>query len=290
MMNISDLCHGLCCPCCFECCCPQSKEGDIEAKRPLLHYYSLQEDDSEFEDGGLHIPQLLHSPTSVPMSSIAYSYPQVERQVYIHPQIETQIEAETHAKIISRQPKRSRHTSSSGHSSASKETRDSPDVQSLEYIHMYMSHHEPRATGMKTLDVSDESILQISLYYDRYQCFLIVHLYRAFNIPTKCKSEASNCFVTLYLLPKKKQIYNSIVIPGTLHPKFDQVFKFAKLAPGEVHQQSLVFCIHNSHGGKDDFVGQALLSLESSNFDGESIKISIAEVQLDEQAKVQNDA
>ena len=165
---------------------------------------------------------------------------------------------------------------SSDHSS--QESCDSPDVQSSD---------PERGTRMKTSGVSDESILQFSLYYERHQCSLIVHLCRAFNVPTQCKSEASNCFVTLYLLPKKKKIFQSHVIPGTHHPKFDQVFEFAKLAAGEVHQQSLVFCIHNSHGGKDDFVGQALLSLKSSNFDGESIKLSIAEVQLDEQAKVQ---
>ena len=303
-MNISDLCHGLCCPCCFETCCPQSKE-----EHPLYRYYPLQEDD------GLFIPQQS-------TRRLAFSYPQLKRQFSVHPQIERRIEAETLGKIISRQPRRpgrtsrrnsttlsygspprhlsctvSRRTSilataaardqisedeydcSSGNSS--QESCDSPDIQS--------SDPEPgtrKLVRMKTLDVNDESMLQFSLYYERHQCSLIVYLYRAFNIPTKCKSEASNCFITLYLLPKKKQIFHSDVIPGTLHPKFDQVFTFTKLAPSELHQQSLVFCIHNSYGSKDDFVGQALCSLESSNLHGDSIKLSIAEVHLEEQTKV----
>lgn len=311
-MNISDLCHSLCCPCCFECCCPQPKEEPD--RYPLLQYYSLQEDD------GLFIPQ--RSTGSAPF--MAYSYPQLKRQFSVHPQIEKNIDAETRGKIISRQPKHSGRTSrrnsrtlshrgsppwrilhavsrrtsipakdeisedeydcSSGHSS--QETCDSPDIQTSEHTDHERTTWKP--IRMKTLDVSDESILQLSLYYETHQCSLIVHIYRAFNIPTKCESEASNCFVTLYLLPKKKQIYTSNVIPGTLHPKFDQVFNFTKLAPSEVRQQSLVLCLHNSHGGKDDFVGQALLSLKSSNLHGDSIKLSVAEVQLEETPKVPN--
>ena len=114
---------------------------------------------------------------------------------------------------------------------------------------------------------------------------MIVHLYRAFNVPTKAPPQASNCFVVLYLLPKKKQICTSNIIPATPHPEFDQVFKFSKVAPGEVRQQSLVFCFYN--GIKNNFVGEALLSLKSSNLHGDSIKLRITEVQLKKLPKVQ---
>ena len=289
-MNYSKLCLG-CCQCCFEHCCPKSSAGDVN---PLLHY--------PYQDDRLLPPSIEHR---------SYAFPQLKRQFSFHPQIEKQFESEGR-QIVARQPSHSRHTSifgssstqhvskdvlpsqqtsaedisseeeySSGHSSL--ETNDSLEIQS--------SDSEPRSQRgllkkMQSIDVeTDDSLLQISLYYHAHQCSLIVHLYKAFNVPTKSPPHASNCFVVLYLLPKKKQICTSSIVPATLHPDFDQVLKFSKLAPGEVRQQSLVFCFYNNI--KNNFVGEALLSLKSSNLHGDSIKLRITEVQLEKQPKVQ---
>ena len=291
-MNYSKLCLA-CCQCCFERCCPKSGAEQLaDDVNPLLHY--------PYQDDRLLPPSIEHR---------SYEFPQLKRQFSFHPQIEKQFESKA---LVARQPRHSRHTSifarssiqhaskdvlpsqqtsaedmsseeeySSGHSSL--ETNDSLEIQS--------SDSEPRSQRgifkkMQSIDVeTEDSLLQISLYYHAHQCSLIVHLYKAFNVPTKTPPHASNCFVVLYLLPKKKQICTSNIVSATLHPDFDQVFKFSKLAPGEVRQQSLVFCFYN--GIKNNFVGEALLSLKSSNLHGDSIKLRITEVQLEKQLKVQ---
>ena len=293
-MNYSKLCLG-CCQCCFERCCPKSSaEQLVDDVNPLLHY--------PYQDDRLLPPSIEHR---------SYEFPQLKRQFSIHPQIEKRFESEAH-QIVARQPRHSRRTSMFARSSAQDVSKDvlplqqtSPvgisseeeyssgnsSLETNDSLEIQSSDSEPRSQRgilkkMQSIDVeTGDSLLQISLYYHAHQCSLIVHLYKAFNVPTKSPPHASNCFVVLYLLPKKKQICTSNIVPATLHPDFDQIFKFSKLAPGEVRQQSLVFCFYN--GIKNNFVGEALLSLKSSNLHGDSIKLRITEVQLEKQLKVQ---
>ena len=293
-MNYSKLCLG-CCQCCFERCCPKSSAEQLaDDVNPLLHY--------PYQDDRLLRPSIEHR---------SYEFPQLKRQFSVHPQIEKRFESEAH-QIVARQPRHSRRTSIFARSSAQHVSKDvlplqqtsAEDISSEEEyssgnssletndsLEIQSSDSEPRSQRgilkkMQSIDVeTEDSLLQISLYYHAHQCSLIVHLYKAFNVPTKSLPHASNCFVVLYLLPKKKQICTSNIVPATLHPDFDQIFKFSKLAPGEVRQQSLVFCFYN--GIKNNFVGEALLSLKSSNLHGDSIKLRITEVQLEKQLKVQ---
>ena len=293
-MSYSKLCLG-CCQCCFERCCPESSPEQLaDDVNPLLHH--------PYQVDRLLPPSIEHR---------SYEFPQLKRQFSIHPQIEKQFESEAR-QIVARQPSHSRHSSVFARSSTQNASKDglpsqqtsaedlssegeySSGQSSLETddsLEIQSSDSEPRSEKrifkkMQSIDVeTEDSLLQISLYYHAHQCSLIVHLYRAFNVPTKAPPHASNCFVVLYLLPKKKQICTSNIIPATPHPEFDQVFKFAKVAPGEVRQQSLVFCFYN--GIKNNFVGEALLSLKSSNLHGDSIKLRITEVQLKKLPKVQ---
>ena len=123
-----------------------------------------------------------------------------------------------------------------------------------------------------------------SLYFDEKHGILIVHLLRAFNLPTKRAESASNPFAEVYLLPIKSEVQESRILHRTLSPIFDQAFKFTNVRLEEVRKQLLVVRIylHTKH----HFIGGAFFSLEKANLFGGSNTVDLTVFDEEEGLKV----
>ena len=126
--------------------------------------------------------------------------------------------------------------------------------------------------------------MSFSLYFDEKRNNLIVHLLKAFRIPTKRAQCASNPFAEVYLLPAKGEAQESRLLHQTLDPIFDQPFNFMNLSVDEVKRQMLVIRIylHNKH----HFIGGVLFNLEKANLYGSSNTVDLTVFDEEEGLKV----
>ncbi len=108
--------------------------------------------------------------------------------------------------------------------------------------------------------------LQLSVYFDEKHNLLIVHLLKAFNLPTMRPESTSNPFAEAYLLPNKMHIFETRVLRETLNPAFDQAFKFCGVSVDDIKNQILVVRIYLH--GKHHFLGGVLFYLENANLFG----------------------
>lgn len=118
----------------------------------------------------------------------------------------------------------------------------------------------------------EEPTLQFSLYYDIQRHALKVHLQQAYDLPAMDKSPC----VTLYLEPKKVEIFECKVVAHNRNPVLDQVFEFRHLQADEVRRQSLVFRVYcHDRLSKNDFVGAVVLPLREADLLGVTMEMAI---------------
>lgn len=125
--------------------------------------------------------------------------------------------------------------------------------------------------------------VHFSLCFDDEKMKFIVHVSRAFRLPTRRLESASNPFLELYLLPSKVEVQQSLSIDGTLSPMFDTIFHFCDLPLETLRQQILVmrFYVNTGH-----FVGGALHSIQEADLVGKKVVREILEFDEDEGLKV----
>ncbi len=133
-----------------------------------------------------------------------------------------------------------------------------------------------------------EPSLQLSVYFDEKHSVLVVHLLKAFNLPTKRPESTSNPFAEVYLLPKKVEVFETRTLQKTLSPVFDQAFKFCNVSNDDIKQQILVVRIYLH--GKNHFLGGLLFSLEKANLFGVSYTTELALYDEEEGLKVKFNA
>ena len=84
-----------------------------------------------------------------------------------------------------------------------------------------------------------------SLYYDIQRATLSVHLKQLFNLSLQRKHKTLDSYVTLYLLPRQVEVFESKIVRNSLNPTFDQEFEFTG-QPGMqiLKKQMLVFKVY----------------------------------------------
>lgn len=126
--------------------------------------------------------------------------------------------------------------------------------------------------------------LQLSMYFDEKHNLLVVHILKAFNLPTKRPKSTSNPFAEAYLLPNKAQVFETRVLRETLSPVFDQAFKFCNVSIDDIKKKILVVRIYLH--GKHHFLGGVLFSLENANLFGTSHTMELTLYDEEEGLKV----
>ena len=108
--------------------------------------------------------------------------------------------------------------------------------------------------------------IYFSLYYDKPNCCLTVHIKKASHISTACPVESSNPFVMAYLLPNKNMVQQSSIMECTHDPIFNYIFKFFC---DDVVGQVLVIKLYVND--IDHFIGGVLHELEKTDLFGNNI-------------------
>ena len=126
--------------------------------------------------------------------------------------------------------------------------------------------------------------IHFSLYYDENSQKLVVHLKRAFKLPTSRPEESCNPFAEVYLLPKKNYVHKSHILMKTHNPVFDETFKFADLDLHVIRKQTVLMRMYINE--RSHFVGGVLYPLESASMDGDLIKVAISDFDEEESLKV----
>ena len=141
----------------------------------------------------------------------------------------------------------------------------------------------------RSLQVTSQSLhrkpsVHFSLYSDQKHHVLIVHLLKAFHLPTKRAESTCSPFVELYLLPNKTVVEESCVVHQTLCPVFDQTFKFTNMTEENIRKQMLVLRIYIND--TQHLVGGVLFPLEGANLFGSANKVDIITFDEEEGSKV----
>ncbi|XP_073678790.1 synaptotagmin-6 [Garra rufa] len=237
-----------------------------------------------------HLPSLLPSPqpSEVTMATEKEKYPLasmgfLEAAVKIShtsPDIPAEVELSMREHFLRRTQRMQRQTtepaSSTRHSSFKRHLPRQMQVSSLDLGDDYDVDEQPTSIGRIKPELykqmtteNDESgnskggqncgKINFSLRYDYENEMLLVKILKAFDLPAKDLCGSSDPYVKIYLLPDRKQKFQTRVHRKTLNPTFDESFQFPvpydELPVRKLHLSVFDFDRFSRH----DMIGEVIL-------------------------------
>ncbi|XP_017209198.1 synaptotagmin-6 isoform X1 [Danio rerio] len=236
-----------------------------------------------------HIPSVLPSPQpSEAMATEKEKYPMasmgfLEAAVKIShtsPDIPAEVQLSMREHFLRRTQRMQRQTtepaSSTRHSSFKRHLPRQMQVSSLDLGDDYDVDEQPTSIGRIKPELykqmtteNDESAnskggkncgkINFSLRYDYENEMLLVKILKAFDLPAKDLCGSSDPYVKIYLLPDRKQKFQTRVHRKTLNPTFDESFQFPvpydELAVRKLHLSVFDFDRFSRH----DMIGEVIL-------------------------------
>ncbi|XP_042606673.1 synaptotagmin-6-like isoform X2 [Cyprinus carpio] len=237
-----------------------------------------------------HLPSLLPSPqpSEVTMATEKEKYPMasigfLEAAVKIShtsPDIPAEVQLSMREHFLRRTQRMQRQTtepaSSTRHSSFKRHLPRQMQVGSLDLGDDYDVDEQPTSIGRIKPELykqmtteNDESgsskgskncgKINFSLRYDYENEMLLVKILKAFDLPAKDLCGSSDPYVKIYLLPDRKQKFQTRVHRKTLNPTFDESFQFPvpydELPVRKLHLSVFDFDRFSRH----DMIGEVIL-------------------------------
>ncbi|CAI5443966.1 unnamed protein product [Caenorhabditis angaria] len=102
--------------------------------------------------------------------------------------------------------------------------------------------------------------------YDFEQSKLSVTILSASNLPAMDRNGMSDPYVKVFVLPERKQKFETKIIRNTLNPTYNETFQF-KIPFNELQSKTLMLVVYDyDRLSKDDKMGQLSVPLESVDF------------------------
>ncbi|CAB3402231.1 unnamed protein product [Caenorhabditis bovis] len=123
-------------------------------------------------------------------------------------------------------------------------------------------------------DEQEQSILPAKNYgnihfrleYDFEQAKLSVTILKAYDLPAMDRNGMSDPYIKVFVLPERKQKFETKIIRNTLNPVYNETFQFS-IPFNELHSKTLMLVVYDyDRLSKDDKMGQLSLPLESVDF------------------------
>ncbi|XP_028822675.1 synaptotagmin-6-like, partial [Denticeps clupeoides] len=255
-------------------------------------------------------PQPLHSPclyppspqplitmatekTKDPLGSVGFLEAAVKIS-HTSPDIPAEVQLSMREQFLRRKERLQRQTtepaSSTRHSSFKRHLPHQMRVSSLDLGNDYVDEDEqPTSIGRIKPELYKQSTLEteesgknsngkncgkinFSLRYDYEIEALLVNILKAYDLPAKDLCGSSDPYVKIYLLPDRKQKFQTRIHRKTLNPTFDESFQFP-VAYSDLHLRKLHLTVFDfDRFSRHDMIGEVILEnlFESSDLSQET--------------------